>query len=231
MADPASSWSSRPPPWACLAAAATTTSRRSRVDPHPDTTTASTTVGDVEPWIAYTIWGPTDEPEGVALVHPDGSDDHQILAELPHPALNPDWSPDGTRLAVQIYSRDSVWIANADGSAPEAVARVHRVLRVPSPTPPGLRPVKSSSSYASTTRTPSTARRARRQCRPPPPSKSSTCALANGATSCSRRTRSCSATRAGHPTGRPTRSPFGATTTMVNRPAPPSPSAGSTAHR
>jgi Tol biopolymer transport system component len=82
---------------------------------------AATTVGDVEPWVAYSFWGPTDEPEGVALVHPDGSDDHQILAELPHPALNPDWSPDGTRLAVQIFSLETVWIANADGSAPEMV--------------------------------------------------------------------------------------------------------------
>jgi TolB protein len=87
------------------------------------TTAPSTTLAGVEPWIAYTIWGPTDEPQGVALVHPDGSDDHEILAELPYPALNPDWSPDGTRLAVQIYSRDSVWIANADGSESEAVAR------------------------------------------------------------------------------------------------------------
>jgi TolB protein len=81
----------------------------------PDTTTAST------PWIAYTFYSPTGEPEGVSLVHPDGSDDHQILAELPYPALNPDWSPDGTRLAVQIFSKDGVWISNADGTAPEMV--------------------------------------------------------------------------------------------------------------
>jgi Tol biopolymer transport system component len=89
----------------------------------PDMATASTTVSDVEPWVAYTFYSPTDEPEGVSLVHADGSDDHEILAELPYPALNPDWSPDGTRLAVQIYSRDSIWIANADGSQPEVAAR------------------------------------------------------------------------------------------------------------
>ena len=100
-------------------------------------------------WVAYTFWTPTDEPEGVALVHPDGSDDHEILAELPYPALNPDWSPDGTRLAVQIYSQDSIWIANADGSEPEVAARCTAPC-AGSPTPPGPRPVKSSSSPAST---------------------------------------------------------------------------------
>ena len=107
-----------------------TETRRSPGDPdRSDSTTASTTVVDAEPWIAYTFYSPTDEPDGVALVHPDGSDDHEILTELPHPALNPDWSPDGTRLAVQIYSQDSVWIANADGSEPEVVARCAALLR------------------------------------------------------------------------------------------------------
>jgi Tol biopolymer transport system component len=80
-----------------------------------------TTASDVEPWIAYSAGDPTGEPQGVFLVHLDGSDDHQILTELPYPALSPDWSRDGTRLAVQIFSKESVWVANADGSEPERV--------------------------------------------------------------------------------------------------------------
>ena len=195
----------------------------------PGTTTASTTASDVEPWIAYTIWSPTDEPEGVALVHPDGSDDHEILSELPYPALNPDWSPDGTRLALQVYSQDNIWIANADGSASEVVAPCTAscvVLTDPAWSPSG----EAAPRHPPRRRTPNDGT-APAGSPPPPPSSSSTCALANGATSCSRRFRSSSAIRAGHPTGSPTRSLFGVTTTMVNRPAPPSPSAGSTAHR
>jgi Tol biopolymer transport system component len=87
----------------------------------PDTTTPSTTLGDVEPWIVYSAGTPTGAPEGVFLVHADGSDEHQILTELPDIALSLDWSRDGTRLAVQIFSLESVWVSNADGSAPERV--------------------------------------------------------------------------------------------------------------
>ena len=89
------------------------------VPAHP--TTAPTTASEVEPWIAYSAGDPTGFPEGVFLVHLDGSDDHQILSELPDVALSPDWSRDGTRLAVQIASLESVWVSDADGSAPEMV--------------------------------------------------------------------------------------------------------------
>ncbi len=48
-------------------------------------------------WLAYQ----TDRTgvEGVWLVHPDGTEDHQIVTDLPN-ALLPDWSPDGTHLVV-----------------------------------------------------------------------------------------------------------------------------------
>ncbi len=97
----------------------------------PDTTTHPRRSATSSRGSPIRLGTPTDEPEGVALVHPDGSDDHEILAELPDPALNPDWSPDGTRLAVQIYSLDSVWIANADGSASEAVRECTASVRSP----------------------------------------------------------------------------------------------------
>ena len=47
-------------------------------------------------WIAYQ----TDRggSEGVWLIHPDGTEDHQIATDVPGAQLLPDWSPDGTRL-------------------------------------------------------------------------------------------------------------------------------------
>ncbi|MGN6577546.1 MAG: TolB family protein [Nocardioides sp.] len=49
-------------------------------------------------WIAYQTF--RDDHEGVWLVHPDGSGDHELDLGLPVTAQLPDWSPDGTRLAV-----------------------------------------------------------------------------------------------------------------------------------
>ena len=46
-------------------------------------------------WIAYQ----TDRGgEGVWLVHPDGTEDHQIATDVAEQQLLPDWSPDGGRL-------------------------------------------------------------------------------------------------------------------------------------
>lgn len=52
-----------------------------------------------EAWIAYQ----TDRTgaEGVWLIHPDGTEDHQIatdVSDAPGGQLLPDWSPDGTRI-------------------------------------------------------------------------------------------------------------------------------------
>lgn len=47
-------------------------------------------------WLAYQ----TDRGgEGIWLIHPDGTDDHQIATDAPGQQLLPDWSPDGTRIA------------------------------------------------------------------------------------------------------------------------------------
>ena len=49
-------------------------------------------------WVAYQTF--RDGQEGVWLVHPDGTGDHQVDFGLPVTVLLPDWSPDGRRLAV-----------------------------------------------------------------------------------------------------------------------------------
>ena len=49
-------------------------------------------------WVAYQTW--RDGHEGIWLVHPDGSGDHEIDFGLPVTMQLPDWSPDGTRLVV-----------------------------------------------------------------------------------------------------------------------------------
>ena len=47
-------------------------------------------------WIAYQT---NQSGESIWLVHPDGSDDHQLNTRLTVEAVLPDWSPDGMRLA------------------------------------------------------------------------------------------------------------------------------------
>jgi TolB protein len=55
-------------------------------------------------WVAYQ----TDRTgrEGVWLIHPDGTEDHKIITDLPEPLL-PDWSPDGTHLVVTTRGGDT----------------------------------------------------------------------------------------------------------------------------
>ncbi len=49
-------------------------------------------------WIAYqTNRGGS---EGVWLIHPDGTDDHQILTDFQGDVVLPDWSPDGKKLVM-----------------------------------------------------------------------------------------------------------------------------------
>jgi Tol biopolymer transport system component len=55
-------------------------------------------------WIAYQ----TDRGgEGIWLIHPDGTDDHQIATDTPGQQLLPDWSPDGKRIVFTTRGGDT----------------------------------------------------------------------------------------------------------------------------
>jgi Tol biopolymer transport system component len=77
-------------------------------------------IKDGEPWIVYQ-WlqecvGEACDLQGVYLVRPDGRDQHLLLKD---PAGHPDWSPDGTRIAVATEPADGmaqIWTLNADGT-------------------------------------------------------------------------------------------------------------------
>ena len=52
-------------------------------------------------WIAYQTYrtgADGVDADGIGLMHPDGTDDHPIAADVSDAQLLPDWSPDGMRL-------------------------------------------------------------------------------------------------------------------------------------
>src|SRR4051812_46005478 len=70
------------------------------------------------PWVAYE-WGSNSRAgDGLWLMHPDGSDAHEVDPAIPGQLLHPDWSPNGTEIAVEVVDDTSVaiWTLRPDGS-------------------------------------------------------------------------------------------------------------------
>jgi Tol biopolymer transport system component len=69
-----------------------------------------------EEWVAFRSPRP-DGRDGIFLARPDGSDRHQLVADLPFVQASPAWSPDGTRLAfIERNPDEALWAVDADGS-------------------------------------------------------------------------------------------------------------------
>src|SRR5215217_3169567 len=50
------------------------------------------------PFAGETAWIAYYSGDGIGLIHPDGTDDHQLATGVPGESLLADWSPDGMRL-------------------------------------------------------------------------------------------------------------------------------------
>jgi TolB protein len=87
--------------------------------PSRSTSAAPSPVAAARGWLAYQSVG-ANGSDGVFLVRTDGSNDHEILTDLPGNRAHPDFSRDGKRLAVdQLTDEESpshVYVANADGA-------------------------------------------------------------------------------------------------------------------
>jgi Tol biopolymer transport system component len=86
-----------------------------------------TVVRDDEEWIAYQ-WV-DGEGDGIFVVRPDGSGQHQLVADLPGSESHPDWSPDGQHLAfihTATDGRSELWTVGVDGSGAERLLRCNR---------------------------------------------------------------------------------------------------------
>jgi TolB protein len=85
-------------------------------------TPGASSVASADGWLSYQSTTARGEFEdGVFLVRGDGSQDHQIVADLPGRQAHPDFSRDGSRLAFdQLTSEDSaasqVYVADTEGA-------------------------------------------------------------------------------------------------------------------
>ena len=74
-------------------------------------------VRDGTPWIAYQ-WGDDQGGDGIFLVRPDGTGRHQLVTDMSGQQWQPDWSPDGRRLAFiedTPDDRNELWMVDIDG--------------------------------------------------------------------------------------------------------------------
>ena len=77
-------------------------------------------VNDGEPWIAYQWIAPAGD--GIFLIRPDGTGNHQLVPDMTGSEVHPDWSPDGSRLAFvrqTLEGPTELWVVGADGARAE----------------------------------------------------------------------------------------------------------------
>jgi Tol biopolymer transport system component len=109
--------------------AATTLAPTPAASPDPTPTSAGSpapqgaAISDAKGWVACQCGAGTAET--LFLMRADGSDEHRILETLGGDQRHPDFSHDGTRLAVDHLANeqaaDDLWIADSDGTDPKRI--------------------------------------------------------------------------------------------------------------
>ena len=106
-------------------AAPSTTSTPTAAPASPSATAAKSSITGANRWIAYQSLGASGL-DSTFIVRTDGSNDHEILTELPGERRHPDFSRDGMRLTFDQLNGsppDQTYVADSDGSAPELLAK------------------------------------------------------------------------------------------------------------
>ena len=74
-------------------------------------------IGAGEAWIAYQWLAGSGD--GIYLVRPDGTGQHQLVPDVVGSHIHPDWSPDGSQIAFISRAPDGhseLWVVDADGT-------------------------------------------------------------------------------------------------------------------
>jgi Tol biopolymer transport system component len=84
---------------------------------------------DMKQWFVYQAPSGRGDDTELRIVRDDGTGDHALVTgELPFPDhAHPDWSPDGARIAFDVWSDDDpasieLWAVGTDGADPERLA-------------------------------------------------------------------------------------------------------------
>lgn len=88
------------------------------VGPSPSATSELVPLEDGEAWISYQ-WVDPRGGDGIFLVRPDGTGDHQLVPDMPGSESHPEWSPDGERIAFIAADNTELWVINASGDGEE----------------------------------------------------------------------------------------------------------------
>lgn len=85
---------------------------------------STSTVADGEAWVVYQWLD--DNGDGIYLIRPDGTGQHQIVPDLTGSERHPDWAPDGQRIAFirnTPADRSELWVVDADGESATNIAK------------------------------------------------------------------------------------------------------------